>query len=113
MTMPKARIASPGTQGATRSLGLPVGQHADWRWPRKDGGCLHVRDMGDHYEAHLDRVDPGRDMLGHLRADEPVTWTLLLGATGWLLGAFQGAPWKGAGVGIALAIGTHMLARKR
>jgi hypothetical protein len=34
-------------------------------------GNLHIREYDDYYTVHRDRIDPGRDALGHLLADAP------------------------------------------
>ena len=32
---------------------------------------LHVREYGDHYTVHIDKIDPRKDPLGHLLIDAP------------------------------------------
>lgn len=32
---------------------------------------LHIREYGDHYTVHVDKVDPSKDPLGHLLIDAP------------------------------------------
>lgn len=52
------------------STGEDHGQLCDYRMGDPvTGGCLHVRVFGDHYESHFDRVDPARDLAGHLSRD--------------------------------------------
>lgn len=39
-------------------------------------GRLHMHDMGDHYAVHVDRIDPKKDPVGHLKDDAPETITM-------------------------------------
>jgi hypothetical protein len=32
---------------------------------------LHIREYGDHYTVHVDKIDPRKDPLGHLLIDAP------------------------------------------
>lgn len=41
-------------------------------------GNLHIREYESHYSAHLDKVDPRVDPLGHLMVDAPNYLTGLL-----------------------------------
>ena len=34
-------------------------------------GNLHIREYDTHYTVHMDRVDPGKNPLGHLLVDAP------------------------------------------
>lgn len=34
-------------------------------------GNLHIREYDDHYTAHLDKIDPRKDPIGHLLIDAP------------------------------------------
>ena len=34
-------------------------------------GNLHIREYGDKYLVHMDKIDPRKDPLGHLMADAP------------------------------------------
>jgi len=34
-------------------------------------GNLHIREYDDYYIAHMDKIDPRKDPLGHLLADAP------------------------------------------
>jgi hypothetical protein len=78
----------PQEAGATRDLGLPVGQLDDWRFPPA-GDCtgMHVHRFADRWVAHIDRVHPACSLVGHVRADAP---QLLVGV-GLALGAAVGA----------------------
>ncbi|WP_170136164.1 hypothetical protein [Nannocystis exedens] len=83
----RASIVHPHMEGAVRSLGWPRGQIADWRFPPTPG-CrgLHVHEYADRWEAHVDRVHPACDPLGHLQHDAP---QILIGG-GALVGGLLG-----------------------
>ncbi len=90
LTIPKGEIPTPADAGATKSLGLPVGQYSDWRFPpRPDGAGLHVHEFPDRYEAHLDQVHPQASTVRHLMRDTPkLFWaaiTGIVGAVSWRL----------------------------
>jgi hypothetical protein len=34
-------------------------------------GNLHIREYDEHYTAHMDKIDPNKDALGHLLVDAP------------------------------------------
>ena len=70
-TISRADIVHPAAAGAVRSVGLPVGQVADWRFPpMHDGGGLHVQDFGQGgWRAHLDAVHPSVSLPGHMEHD--------------------------------------------
>jgi len=107
-------VPHPSRAGMRRSLGLPRGQAADYRGELSGGRCLHVRTFVDHYVAHVDQVDPGRDVLGHLRADVPGLYLAGLAATAGALGARMGG-WRGALAGLlagCLAGALHVGARR-
>lgn len=57
-----------------RSVGEQKGQVADWRAsiPGSKRG-VHVVEFVEHYSAHVDRYDPGKDPLRHLLMDSPKT----------------------------------------
>jgi hypothetical protein len=66
----KFRIPHPSFNGAYRSIGLPKGQKADWRFPPDPSGRgLHVHDIGWAWAAHLDEVHPNASLLGHFLRD--------------------------------------------
>ncbi len=57
-----------------KSIGELKGQIADWRVSfddRKEG--FHAVEFDDHYETHIDSVDPAKDPIGHLIHDSPGT----------------------------------------
>ena len=101
LVLPKASIEDPGSAGALRSIGLPRGQTADYRFP-PDAACqgVHVQDFGDTWHVHLDIVHPRCDLLGHVRADAPRLGAYAsLAAIGGLSGGLVKGS-KGALIGI-------------
>lgn len=98
----RASIVHPSMEGAVRSRGWPRGQVADWRFPPTPV-CrgLHVHEYADRWEAHLDRVHPDCDPLGHLQHDAP---QILVGG-GALVGGLLGLLLAGRR-GRGLAAGT-------
>ena len=48
------------------ALGSKKGAERQYRY-----GNLHIRDYGTHYTAHVDKIDPRKDPLGHLMTDAP------------------------------------------
>ncbi len=57
-----------------KHIGELKGQKADWRasFENSDHG-FHAVEFADHYETHIDSVDPLKDPLGHLVNDSPGT----------------------------------------
>ena len=43
-------------------------------------GNLHVREYNEYYTAHVDKIDPNKDALGHLLFDAPQYLVALLAA---------------------------------
>ena len=80
----------PRTFQMSPSLGLPVGQTADYRRVLPCGRGFHVRDFGTHYEAHIDEVHPAVDLIEHLRRDSPGTFVAGGAGVGAALGALLG-----------------------
>lgn len=70
--IPKAGIEHPVEAGFSRGLGFPRGQKADYRL-KKDNVSFHIRDHGDEYVVHRDRVHPKGVLgtIGHFFADLP------------------------------------------
>ena len=97
----KHEIAHPLDVGMLRSLGVPMGQFADWRMPAPHCGGLHVREFVDRYTAHVDQVNPVCDLPGHMATDAPaIGGGVALGAlVGLALGESAGAMLLGALVG--------------
>src|SRR4051812_36024576 len=71
LRLEKYAVQHPRDGGLHPSIGLPVGQQADYRLGYPNCGGLHVRDYGTHYVAHLDRVNPACDPVGHVFQDTP------------------------------------------
>ncbi|MGC8981991.1 MAG: hypothetical protein ACP5JU_03540, partial [Minisyncoccia bacterium] len=64
-----------------KHIGEPKGQIADWRASFKDSNTgFHVVEYNDHYETHIDKIDPLKDPIGHLVNDSP--GTIILGTIG-------------------------------
>lgn len=103
LRIPKHLLRHPTTAGADVSVGLPVGQSADFRWRLWDCSGMHARDFGTYYEVHIDRVDPSCDCVEHLRQDAPGAYVAGAAALGGLLGILFGrsreAVLAGAGLG--------------
>lgn len=116
LLVPKHLAVHPEAAGARRSMGLPVGQQADFRWIIGDCRGLHVRDFGTHYEAHIDRVDPACDLVEHLRQDSPGSYVAGSAALGALIGALIGsreAVLVGAAIGAVAGALTSRAAEER
>ena len=92
----KTEIGHPQKAGAVYSVGLPVGQSEDWRFPpERNCAGVHVQDMGDHWDVHLDTVHPACDLTEHVRRDAPGAWRLGGAAVGGLVGATLGGGVRG------------------
>ena len=74
VSVPVAQIPHPAGCGFRRGQGLPMGQAADWRLRLTGDRCFHVREYEDRYTAHVDRLDPQADPLGHLAVDCAPLW---------------------------------------
>ena len=101
MKIEKRRVEHPQAAGMGRSIGLPIGQFADWRMRFPNCHGLHVREFTDHYTAHIDQVNPGCDLPGHVVTDVPVVGGgAAVGAlVGLILGESAGAMLVGAVIG--------------
>lgn len=110
LRLPKHCLPHPVDDGAIRSVGLPMGQSADFRFRLEDCTGLHVRDFQTHYEAHIDAVDPSCNLIEHLRQDAPKTYTGAAAGIGALLGLMIGeskeAALLGAGIGALIGAAT-------
>lgn len=63
-------IEHPSYNGAGRSIGMPKGQEADWRFPPDpEGRGLHVHDVGWGWRAHLDQHHPLHSPIRHFLKD--------------------------------------------
>jgi len=96
------------------SMGLPVGQIADWRFPHPICHGLHVREYESYYTAHIDRANPNCDPVGHMNLDAPaVGGGAALGAlVGLALGESAGAMFVGALIGGALGAAVSATAER-
>jgi hypothetical protein len=104
----KRLLPHPVAAGAVVSLGLPMGQSADYRFALPDCTGLHARDFGTHYEVHIDRIDPSCGIAEHLRQDAPATYVAGAAALGVLFGILLGrskdAAVSGAGLGALFGV---------
>ena len=98
------QIEHPQAAGMTRSVGLPVGQLADWRMAHPSCHGLHVREYVGYYTAHLDKVHPRCNLAGHMAVDAPLVGggAALGGLVGLVLGESRSAMVIGALIGGAL-----------
>lgn len=107
----KRSIPHPIEAGARVSVGLPVGQVTDYRFPPShDCSGLHVQEFEDYWSIHVDKVHPACDIFAHLREDAPSGWIAggaALGAlAGLALGRSSGAILAGAALGALVAVAT-------
>jgi hypothetical protein len=102
----KHQAQHPRDGGLHPSFGLPVGQRADYRLGYPKCGGLHVRDYGTYYVAHLDRVNPNCDPMGHILQDTPnLAGGAALGAlVGLFIGRTKEALLAGAALGAILGL---------
>lgn len=108
LSFARDQLPHPQDAGAARSIGVPSGQVADWRFaPTADCRGLHVHELADGWRAHLDAIHPSCDLLGHLQADAPgtllVAGVLTGAAAGALLGRAVGPAALGATLGFLSA----------
>lgn len=64
IVIPKAVRPVIGLQET--ALGSKRGALRQYRY-----GNLHIRDYDSHYTAHMDKIDPRRNPIGHLLVDAP------------------------------------------
>ena len=102
LKLPKGWLPHPRVAGMRPSVGLPVGQSADYRLTLNDGAGLHVQDHGDHYLAHIDEVDPDSSLFEHLRRDTPGMFVGGCSALGAVVGAAAGRSKASTAVGAAV-----------
>lgn len=112
LRVPKWQVEHPQAGGMKSSMGLPVGQIADWRFPKPICHGLHVREYESYYTAHIDRANPNCDPVGHMSLDAPaIGGGAALGAlVGLALGESAGAMLVGALIGGALGAATSVAA---
>jgi hypothetical protein len=86
----KSEVPHPLAMGFERSLGIPEGQLADYRFGLADGKGVHVREFGSFFRVHWDRVHPTLERWwDHLREDTPeLALILVIGMVVALLLAF-------------------------
>ena len=100
LEVPCALMVHPASCGFRRGLGLPKGQSADWRRRLSGDRCLHVREYSDRYEAHIDRLDPQADPLGHVAVDCAPLWI-----AGWAIAGAAVTRTTGGAISYALVGG--------
>jgi hypothetical protein len=99
----KFAVPHPRDAGAYLSIGLPVGQDADYRFvPEHDCRGIHVQSFGETWHIHVDVVHPECSMAEHLRRDAPGTWIAAATAAGGLLGLLLGRRKEAALAGAAV-----------
>lgn len=105
LRVPRFQAPHPASQGMRKGRGLPVGQRAHWRLELPDGAGLHIHEHARHYNAHVDRTDPGHAFVRHVRQDTPGIFAFCVGVLGallgWWIGRARGAA-LGAGAGAAV-----------
>jgi hypothetical protein len=105
---PKTAVCHPVDAGAVASVGWPVGQTADYRFP-PTATCsgVHVQDFGSVWRVHRDAVHPACDVAEHLRRDAAPAWMLGGALAGVAIGAIAskkpGAVLAGALLGALVA----------
>lgn len=90
-----------------KAMGVPQGEIAHWRAFLPHNMSLHVIEYLEGYLVHLDRIDPRKNLTGHLREDAPGWYITLLtsGITGaaYLLGGRKSIA-QGAFIGLLSSI---------
>lgn len=103
MSIDKWTVPHPIDAGAQVSVGLPVGQLADYRFaPGHDCSGLHVQEFETYWSIHVDIVHPACDLFSHLREEAPGGWVAGGAAVGALVGLALGRSSSGILVGAAL-----------
>lgn len=70
--IPKSAVPPPTVyDGFEESIGEPEYQIRDLRKNVNGTECMHIKEYGDHYKAHRDKIDPKYDPVGHLMVDSP------------------------------------------
>ena len=100
--LPKYNLPHPLDAGAAYSVGLPVGQSADFRWHFPDGAGLCARDFGTHYEVHIAPSMPSI-ACPHGRSTELDSAAAIGGLMGMLVGRCREATVAGIALGAILA----------
>ena len=73
----KDGLPHPLDVGAVTSVGWPVGQRGDYRFP-PTATCsgVHVQDFGGEWRVHRDAVHPDCGVVEHVRQDAAPAWLL-------------------------------------
>lgn len=89
-------IPTPISMGFEESIGEPVGQLSDHRFPLEDGRSVHLKTYEKWIGIHWDKVHPNtiENCFEHLRRDSPLWHTALCALTGAGMGALAAAPSK-------------------
>lgn len=98
-------VPHPHDAGAYPSVGWPVGQDEDYRFP-PEHGCrgVHVQAFGREWVIHVDRVHPTCDPIEHLRQDAPAAWLVGAGALGAIFGVALGRTFAATLAGVAVGV---------
>lgn len=114
VTILKNEIISPKDAGAVKSIGVPYGQIADWRFkPETNCTGLHIHEYSNEWVAHLDQVHPQCSLIRHLKYDAPGTLLTITSSTGLILGKLlKNKPMIGGGIGFFAGLGL-ILTNKR
>jgi hypothetical protein len=99
--LPPARVEHPRAAGMTLTMGLPVGQRADYRLDVGGGQELVVTEFAHGFEARLDRRPTVSDFESVLR-NTPGTSVVGLIAAGALIGLALGRSKDSALVGATI-----------
>lgn len=72
LVLKKSEISPPSASlGFRESIGEPNLQIQDFRKTINGSECMHVQVYGTYYTVHKDKIDPGKDPVGHLISDAP------------------------------------------
>ncbi|HEY3357707.1 MAG TPA: hypothetical protein VGQ83_30925 [Polyangia bacterium] len=112
LRVPRHLCEHPLDGGLRQSIGMPQGQRRDYRLKLPDRRCLHVRDFGVYYEAHVDEVDPGHSPIMHLVKDVPTAYLTSTAALGGILGLLLGRSRRAMVAGLVAGAALGNLSRK-
>ena len=109
LSFPKDALPNPRQAGARVSVGLPVGQIADFRFdPDSSCASMHVQEYSDRWIAHIDTTHPDCGIIEHIRKDAPGAWCFGGAALGAAIGAALSrrgdAILAGASIGFLIAL---------
>lgn len=82
-------IPDPSSMGFEESMGEPVGQLSDHRFPLEDGRSVHLKTYEKWIGVHWDKVHPNtiENCFEHLRRDSPLWYTAMCIIAGGGIGA--------------------------